>query len=368
MSDAIIPKALPIRVEIVVGDGAPVLVWAPLTPRGAACPRCGHVSHRVHRLDGRSVQDLPWRSIPVRWQRRCRKFWCDTPSCPQRVFGERWPTTWLRPYPQRTEAVWATITPWGWTASAADVARVATQQGLPVSADTVLRALRAAPDPPVADVRVVGIDEWALRQGRTYATIVVDPERHPGVDVWPDDQPDTVAAWQRAHPTIQGVTRDRDEAFAHAIATGAPDATPVAYRRSGATSVPPTGTVGDHSAPHDAGVVGQCHRPAPRPDPQDCAALSTGANLSGPGGAASPAAPGPRHRGAAPRNAVAGWGPPRLHALSHDPGRRLRRPLGDGHARGPAAACRPSTPSGRGHLPPGVCSCGTHGRARLDGA
>ena len=80
MSDAIIPKELPIRVEIVVGDGVPVLVWAHLTPRGAACPRCGHVSHRVHSLYWRSVQDWPWRAIPVRWQLRCRKFWWDTPS------------------------------------------------------------------------------------------------------------------------------------------------------------------------------------------------------------------------------------------------------------------------------------------------
>jgi len=110
---------------------------------------------------------------PVRWPLRCRKFWCDTPSCPQRVFCERWPIAWLRPYQQRIEAVWATITQWSWTASAADVARVATPQGLPVSADTVF-ALRAAPDPPVGDVRVVGVDEWALRKGRTYAAIVVE--------------------------------------------------------------------------------------------------------------------------------------------------------------------------------------------------
>jgi hypothetical protein len=84
--------------------------------------------------------------------------------------------------------------------------------------------------PPVADVRVVGIDEWALRQRRTYATIVVNPERHPGVDVWPDDQPETVAAWRRAHPTIRLVTRDRDERLARAIAAGAPTALPVSDR------------------------------------------------------------------------------------------------------------------------------------------
>ena len=126
--------------------------------------------------------------------------------------------------------MWATITQWGWTASAADVARVATPQGLPVSADTVLRALRAAPDPPVGDVRVVGLDEWALRKGRTYAAILVDPKRHHIVDVLPDVRPETVAAWLRAHPTIRLVTRDRDERFARAIAAGAPTALQVSDR------------------------------------------------------------------------------------------------------------------------------------------
>ena len=115
-------------------------------------------------------------------------------------------------------------------ASAADVARVATQQGLPVSADTGLRVLRAAPDPPLTDVRVVGVDEWAKQKGQTTATILVDPKRHRIVDVLPDDTPETMAACLRAHPTLQIVTRGRDEAFARAIAEGAPAAQPVADR------------------------------------------------------------------------------------------------------------------------------------------
>ena len=39
-----------------------------------------------------------------------------------------------------------------------------------------------------------------------------------------------MAAWGQAPPTIRVVTRDRDEAFAKAIAAGAPDATQVAVR------------------------------------------------------------------------------------------------------------------------------------------
>jgi len=101
---------------------------------------------------------------------------------------------------------------------------------LPIRADTVIRALRAAPDPPSNAVRVLGLDEWAKRKGQTYATALVDQERHRIVDVLPDDQPETVAAWLQAHPTIQGVTRDRDKALAKAMAAGAPIATQGADR------------------------------------------------------------------------------------------------------------------------------------------
>lgn len=58
------------------------------------------------------------------------------------------------------------------------------------------------------------------------------------MDVWPDDRSDTVAAWLPAHPTIPGVTRDRNDAFAKAIAAGVPDAMPLAGGRHGSARRP----------------------------------------------------------------------------------------------------------------------------------
>ncbi len=230
MSGWIIPKELPLEITLVVGDAMPIIVQARMTAATARCPGCGRARGRVHSHYWRAFQDLPWQTLPVRWLLTCRKFWCDQSDCPRTIFCERLPPTFLGVRQQRTQAVWQTLTEWGWTARAADGARVATHQGLGVSADTVIRALRAAPDPPTTAVRVVGLDEWAKRKGRTYATVLVDQERHRIVDVLPDDQPETVAAWLQAHPTIPVVTRDRDEAFAQAIAAGAPDATQVADR------------------------------------------------------------------------------------------------------------------------------------------
>lgn len=230
MSPFIVPKNVPLEILSVVGDRCPIVVVARMTTPGAPCPHCHHPSTRVHSRYWRSVQDLPWQTLPVQWHLECRKFWCDTSTCPQTIFCERLPSEWLGVHQQRTQPVWDFLTAWGWTASAADVARVAQTSGVPVSADTVIRALRRAPDPPREDVRILGIDEWALRKGQRYATILVDLERRRIVDVLPDDRPETVARWLQAHPTVAVITRDRDEAFAKAIAQGAPTAVQVADR------------------------------------------------------------------------------------------------------------------------------------------
>ncbi len=47
-------------------------------------------------------------------------------------------------------------------------ARRALAEGKPVSARTLLRLVRALPLPPVGDLPVVGIDDWAKRRGRSY--------------------------------------------------------------------------------------------------------------------------------------------------------------------------------------------------------
>ena len=131
---------------------------------------------------------------------RGRRLWCDNPACVGAVFCERLPSAWAGLRQCRTIAVREHLITWRWTASAADVARVAAHQGLPVSADTVIRARHAEPDPPTDAVRVLVVDEWALRKGRTYATILIDQERHRTVDVLPHDQSGTRRPGSRPIP------------------------------------------------------------------------------------------------------------------------------------------------------------------------
>ena len=96
--------------------------------------------------------------------------------------------------------------------------------------DFLLDLVRRRPLPARPTPRVLGIDDWALRKGQRYGTILVDHEREHIVELLPDRTPESVSHWLREHPGIEIVTRDRAEAYAQAITEGAPDALQVADR------------------------------------------------------------------------------------------------------------------------------------------
>lgn len=108
--------------------------------------------------------------------------------------------------------------------------RLAVALAMPTSPDTLLRRvkqLRGVPGPPP---RVLGIDDWAWRKGHRYGTIVVDLEHRDVIDLLPDRDAETVAAWLKAHRGVEVVSRDRSSTYAQAAKEGAPGAAQVADR------------------------------------------------------------------------------------------------------------------------------------------
>lgn len=50
----------------------------------------------------------------------------------------------------------------------------------------MLRGVLKLELPEVQTPRMLGVDDWALRKGYTYGTILVDLEKHQVVDLLPD--------------------------------------------------------------------------------------------------------------------------------------------------------------------------------------
>ncbi|MFJ8828321.1 transposase [Streptomyces sp. NPDC102467] len=87
------------------------------------------------------------------------------------------------------------------------------------------------PEPQLRPVPCLGVDEFAVRRGRTYATIFIDMNSHRPVDVLVDRAAHNLAAWLRDHLEVRTVCRDRAGSFRDGACAGAPQAQQVADAR-----------------------------------------------------------------------------------------------------------------------------------------
>ena len=213
----------------VCASGESITLVARATPAQARCPVCATPSRRVHSRYERMLAELPWQGIPVSVRLHVRRFFCDEPFCERMIFAERLPGV-VGHYSRKTERLEGLFTHVSFALGGEPGARLLRELGVVVSGDTLLEHIRSLDLGGAPTPKILSVDDFSFRRGRSWGTILVDLERHSLVDILPDRSSETFAGWLSQHVGIEVISRDRGGEYADAARKAAPGAIQVADR------------------------------------------------------------------------------------------------------------------------------------------
>jgi transposase len=186
----------------------------------ASCPVCGQTSQTLHSKYVRGVRDLPVGDRPVKLTIEARKFKCGNAGCERKIFCERL-TNFVVVRGQRSKRLTVMYRAIAFAVSAESGKRLTKDLKVVISADTLIRIVRATELTTVKDLSVIGVDDWALKKGQRYGTVIVDHETGHPVDLFEGRTSEALTAWLKPHAEagIRVVTRDRSTEYVRAIHT-----------------------------------------------------------------------------------------------------------------------------------------------------
>ena len=229
LTDVLFPDETGLQLDEMEMEGGTLILVVSSRVPSAICPTCQKHSQRPHSCYRRQPADLPIAEQVVQLEMVIQRFFSDNRRCKATTCAERLPE-FIEPDARRTNRLKHQQQQLAFEVNAKRGESLLDTMHMPTSHDTLVRLVRAAPDPDGVAPRVVGIDDWSKRKGQTYGTILVELERHTVVDVLDERSAESAAEWFGQHPGIEVISRDRGNEYIQGATKGAPDATQVADR------------------------------------------------------------------------------------------------------------------------------------------
>jgi transposase len=195
----------------------------------AVCPGCGRESDWEHSRYVRHVADEAVGGRPVMIDVSVRRLYCENADCSKTTFAEQIPGLTVR-YQRRTPALQKVTEAVAAALAGKAGARLLLHLHQTLSWASMLTCLLRIPVPLVTVPAVLGVDDFALRRGHRYATILIDAETRERIEVLPDRKAETLTAWLRTHPGVEAVCRDGSAGYAQAVTDALPDVPQIADR------------------------------------------------------------------------------------------------------------------------------------------
>jgi transposase len=148
----------------------------------AACPACGSRSGRVHSRYERRLADAAIGGRRVMIWLQVRRLFRDEPGCKKRTFAEQVPGLTVR-YGRKTALLAGMLQAIAVALAGRAGCRLAWALQAMASRSTLLRLVMAIPDPAAFTPRMLGVDDFAVKRGQNYGTLLIDCETGAPLDL-----------------------------------------------------------------------------------------------------------------------------------------------------------------------------------------